>query len=139
MRGSQGQRQDGDHRPSAAERRHRRDRDIRQLVRAERRVAQEVQNLRRQEQDQELAEKGQPCVIACGDGVLYDDDSRSIICENELVIAGADLSEEELWENASSCRDSYHAFMSFGTEEEKRKAFADLIRRQRLLFEGVVK
>lgn len=88
---------------------------------------------------QELAEKGQPCVIACGDGVLYDDDSRSIICENELVIAGADLSEEELWENASSCRDSYHAFMSFGTEEEKRKAFADLIRRQRLLFEGVVK
>lgn len=88
---------------------------------------------------QELAEKGQPCVIACGDGVLYDDDSRSIICENELVIAGADLSEEELWEKASSCRDSYHAFMSFGTEEEKRKAFADLIRRQRLLFEGVAK
>jgi hypothetical protein len=29
--------------------------------------------------------------------------------------------------------------MSFGTEEEKRKAFGDLIRRQRLLFEGVVK
>lgn len=88
---------------------------------------------------QELAEKGKPCVIACGDGVLYDDDSRSIICENELVIAGEDLSEEALWENASSCSDSYHAFMSFGTEEEKRKAFANLIRRQRLLFEGVAK
>ena len=88
---------------------------------------------------QELAEKGQPCVVACGDGVLYDDDSRGIICENRLVIAGEDLSEEELWKNASACPDSYHAFMSFGTEEEKRKAFGDLIRRQRLLFEGVVK
>lgn len=87
----------------------------------------------------DLAEKGRPCVIACGDGVLYDDDSRSIICENELVIAGADLSEEQLWENASSCQDSYHAFMSFGTEKDKRKAFGDLIRRQRLLFEGVMK
>lgn len=88
---------------------------------------------------QELAEKGNPCVVACGDGVLYDDDSRRIICENELVIAGADLSEEELWENASSGPDSYHAFMSFGTEEDKRKAFGDLISRQRLLFEGVAK
>jgi shikimate kinase len=88
---------------------------------------------------QELAENGQPCVVACGDGVLYDDDSRGIICENQLVIAGADLSEEQLWENASRCRDSYHAFMSFGTEEEKRNAFRDLIRRQRLLFEGALK
>ena len=88
---------------------------------------------------QELAQKGQPCVVACGDGVLYDDDSRSIISENQLVIAGADLSEEQLWETASSCQDSYHAFMSFGTEEDKRKAFGDLIRRQRLLFEGASK
>jgi hypothetical protein len=85
-----------------------------------------------------IAEKN-ASVVACGDGVLYDDDSRSIICENQLVIAGAELSEEELWENASSRQDSYHAFMSFGTEEEKRKAFGDLIRRQRLLFEGVLK
>lgn len=85
---------------------------------------------------QELSEKGDPCVIACGDGVLYDDDSREIILENELVIAGEGLSEEALWQNASAVTDSYHAFMSFGTEEQKRAAFGDLIRRQRALFAG---
>ena len=86
-----------------------------------------------------LSESGAPCVIACGDGVLYDDDSRGVILENELVLAGEDLSEEELWENASACEDSYHAFMSFGTEEEKRAAFGDLIQRQRSLFEKTLR
>ena len=83
----------------------------------------------------ELSEAGSPCVVACGDGVLYDDDSREIISENELIIAGSGLSEEELWENAKADADTYHAFMSFGTEEEKRAAFGDLIRRQRSMFE----
>ena len=83
----------------------------------------------------ELSESGAPCVVACGDGVLYDDDSREIIRENELVIAGSELSEDELWNNASACDDSYHAFMSFGTEDEKRAAFTNLIRRQRSMFE----
>lgn len=88
---------------------------------------------------QELSDKGLSCVVACGDGVLYDDDSRDIIRKNELVFAGADLSESQLWENASACQDSYHAFMSFGTEEQKRAAFNDLIRRQRSLIEGELK
>ena len=88
---------------------------------------------------QELSDAGAPCVVACGDGVLYDDDSRGIILANELVIAGEDLSEEDLWLKASASKDSYHAFMSFGTEEEKRAAFGDLIRRQRSLFEGAKK
>ena len=88
---------------------------------------------------QELAEAGTPCVVACGDGVLYDDDSRGIILENKLVISGEDLSEEELWQTASERKDSYHAFMSFGTAEEQRAAFGDLIRRQRALIEGVRK
>ena len=83
----------------------------------------------------ELHDKGDPCVVACGDGILYDDDCRAIIRENKLVIAGSDLSEEALWANASARDDSYHAFMSFGTEEQKRAAFRDLIRRQRSLFE----
>ena len=88
---------------------------------------------------QELAEEGASCVVACGDGVLYDDDSRRIILENRLVIAGEGLSEEALWRTASECKDSYHAFMSFGTAEEKRAAFGDLIRRQRAMIEGVKK
>lgn len=83
----------------------------------------------------ELSERGAPCVVACGDGVLYDDDSRGIIRENELVIAGTGLTEDELWAGAKADEATYHAFMSFGTESEKRAAFTDLIRRQRSMFE----
>jgi len=76
-------------------------------------------------------------VIACGDGVLYDDDSREIILRHELVIAGKEMTIDELWENAKAIEDSYHAFMAFGTEEEKRAAFEQLIQRQRNLFAQV--
>ena len=76
-------------------------------------------------------------VIACGDGVLYDDDSREIALGQELVIAGEGMTTEELWENAKAAEDSYHAFMAFGTEDEKRAAFEELIRRQKNLFEQV--
>ena len=76
-------------------------------------------------------------VIACGDGVLYDDDSREIILRHELVIAGKEMTIDELWENAKAIDDSYHAFMAFGTEEEKRAAFEQLIQRQRNLFAQV--
>ena len=83
----------------------------------------------------ELSSGASHCVVSCGDGVLYDDDSREIIRSGELVVAGTDLSEDELWENAKADAGTYHAFMSFGTEEEKRTAFGDLIRRQRSMFE----
>lgn len=76
-------------------------------------------------------------VIACGDGVLYDDDSREIISRHELVIAGEEMTTEGLWENAKAIEDSYHAFMAFGTEKEKRAAFEQLIQRQRNLFAQV--
>ena len=80
---------------------------------------------------------GAGLVIACGDGVLYDDDSREIISHHELVIAGEEMTTDELWENAKAIEDSYHAFMAFGTEKEKRAAFEQLIQRQRNLFAQV--
>ena len=85
----------------------------------------------------DAAGNGAGLVIACGDGVLYDDDSREIILRHELVIAGEDITTDELWENAKAIDDSYHAFMAFGTEEEKRAAFEQLIQRQRNLFAQV--
>ena len=85
----------------------------------------------------DAAGNGAGLVIACGDGVLYDDDSREIISRHELVIAGEDMTTDELWENAKAIEDSYHAFMSFGTEEEKRAALEQLIQRQRNLFAQV--
>ncbi|MBQ3465911.1 MAG: hypothetical protein IJH22_03165 [Firmicutes bacterium] len=82
----------------------------------------------------ELSENGTSCVVACGDGVLYDEMSRDISLANELVIVGLDMTTGDLWDNAKAEEESYHAFMSFGSEEEKRGAFEKLIERQRALF-----
>ena len=85
----------------------------------------------------ELADSGRELVVSCGDGVLYDDDSRNIILQGTLVIAGENLSPDQLWEEARLLEDSYHAFMAFGTQEEKRRAFDNLIQRQKILFGGL--
>lgn len=85
----------------------------------------------------ELADSGRELVVFCGDGVLYDDDSRNIILQGKLVIEGEDLSEDQLWENACLQEDSYHAFMAFGTQEDKRRAFDSFIERQKILFGGL--
>ena len=76
-------------------------------------------------------------VVACGDGILYDEDSRDLILRHELVIAGETLSVEQLWENARQDEDTYHAFMKFGSEEEKRIKFEEQHRRQAILFEKI--
>ncbi len=73
-------------------------------------------------------------VVLCGDGVLHDDMSRDLIITHTLVVAGGDMSCDELWENAKDIEGSTHAFMHFGTEEKKRAAFDDLYERQRVLF-----
>lgn len=82
----------------------------------------------------ELSDDGASCVVACGDGVLYDEMSRDIALANELVIAGFDMTTDALWDNAKADAETYHAFMNFGSEEEKRDAFEKLIERQRALF-----
>ncbi|MDO4176267.1 MAG: shikimate kinase [Bacillota bacterium] len=84
----------------------------------------------------ELAKADKALVLACGDGVLHDEDSRAIIAEGRLIIAGEDMSPDALWENARMQTDTYHAFMSFGTDEDKRKAFDSLLERQKKLFGG---
>ena len=73
-------------------------------------------------------------VIACGDGILYDEDTRALILEHQLVIAGEDRTLDELWEQAKQDVATYHAFMKFGTEEEKRAAFEAHHGRQEKLF-----
>ncbi|MBQ6400682.1 MAG: hypothetical protein IJI20_00200 [Firmicutes bacterium] len=73
-------------------------------------------------------------VIACGDGVLYDDQSRDLIRDFGLVIAGEEMSRDCLWERARKDENTWHAFMKFGTDEEKRAAFDEYHRRQQNLF-----
>lgn len=78
-------------------------------------------------------------VVACGDGVLLDDMSRELILGYTLVITGADMTCEALWENARADVESCHAFMHFGTEEKRREAFEKLFERQRALFMPYIK
>lgn len=73
-------------------------------------------------------------VVLCGDGVLHDDMSRDIILQHELIVLGGDMTCEELWKNAKITEDSCHAFMSFGSDEDKRAAFEKLYERQRVLY-----
>ena len=84
----------------------------------------------------ECAAKG--IVVWCGDGVLHDEMSREIALGGELVIAGEDMTEDELWENACQTEKSYHAFMAFGSNEQKRESFHRLIERQRTLFQKII-
>ena len=76
-------------------------------------------------------------VVYCGDGVLNDEMSRDIILKHRLVIAGADMSVDELWENAKKTKDPAHAFMHFGSEGSRKKAFEDLYSRQRALYDSI--
>ena len=41
-----------------------------------------------------------PAVVACGDGVLLDDMSASLIKEHELIILDMDTDVDVLWQNA---------------------------------------
>lgn len=96
-----------------------------------------------QEKLQNEGEEESGVVVACGDGILYDDDSRAIIETAQLVICGMDMSEEELWGEALKKQDSYHAFMSMPAEEgspsyqQKRERFNKLIERQKELFRRI--
>lgn len=76
-------------------------------------------------------------VVCCSDGVLLDEMSRDIILKHSLIIAGTELTENDLWENALKIKDPSHAFMHFGTNESKRKAFKELYKRQHLLFSSI--
>ena len=69
-------------------------------------------------------------VICCSDGVLHNDMSQSIINEHTLIIVGRDMSCNQLWQNASESESSYHAFLHFGTEKERREAFNSFYERQ---------
>lgn len=84
-----------------------------------------------------IASGAKGAVICCGDGVLNDEMSAEIIKSHRLVIVGADMTADQLWENAKSQKESVHAFMHFGSEDSRRKAFEELYERQRALYSSV--
>lgn len=73
-------------------------------------------------------------VVCCGDGVLLDEMSKDLIKQHSILIIGSDLPQETLWQNAQKDKNTYHAFMHFGTEEKRRTLFNALLEKQRALF-----
>lgn len=76
-------------------------------------------------------------VIYCGDGVLNDEMSFDIMKKHNIVIAGTDMTTEQLWANAKNIKNSYHAFLHFGSEDSQKKAFEDLYARQNILYRSL--
>lgn len=73
-------------------------------------------------------------VVCCGDGVIFDDMNRDILKKNQVVIADADLSPEELWERAKNSTDSVYAFMHQADEVLKKEKFMELYRQRKDLY-----
>lgn len=76
-------------------------------------------------------------VIACGDGILYDEQTRELILDHDLIIVGDGLKPDRLWEGALADEETWHAFMLFGSDKEKRAAFEAYHERQKELFSQV--
>ena len=76
-------------------------------------------------------------VVCCGDGVLNDEMSRELILRHYLLFAGIDMSPKQLWRRALDIDEPIHAFMYFGSEEEKEQAFYELYERQQKLYESI--
>ena len=73
-------------------------------------------------------------VVACSDGILYDEETRELILQHDLVIAGEGMDPDRLWKGALADSDTWHAFMHFGSEEERRAKFDANYHAQRILF-----
>lgn len=73
-------------------------------------------------------------VVACSDGILYDEETRDLILQHDLVIAGEGTDPDRLWKGALADSDTWHAFMHFGSEEERRARFDANYHAQRILF-----
>lgn len=77
-------------------------------------------------------------IVVCGDGIILDDDSRDLIKKQNVIVAGLEERNDELWARAKDDKKSYYAFMSETDEEVKYAGFCELCDRRRRLYEAFV-
>ena len=65
--------------------------------------------------------KREDLVVVCGDGALFDEMCRELMEQDEIIIADADKTADELWLAAKDDRSIPYAFMQLGSEDEKKK------------------
>lgn len=81
----------------------------------------------------ELAEKS-GIVVCCGDGVVLDDMSLGILRKNDVLVADANLTPEELWEKAKKLENPIYAFMHQSDETSKKEKFMELYEQRKPLY-----
>ncbi|MEA4921956.1 MAG: shikimate kinase [Eubacteriaceae bacterium] len=78
----------------------------------------------------ELAESGRSdkegYVCSCSDGILFDPMCSELMKKGRILIADADMSVDDLWEQAKNDTDLPYAFMSDPNENTKKKKFMEL-------------
>ncbi len=74
-------------------------------------------------------------VVICGDGIVLDDMNRQILEQNSVVVADAEKSAQELWENALRNQEqSPYAFMHQSDNQQKKEKFMDLYEQRKSLY-----
>jgi shikimate kinase len=79
-------------------------------------------------------------VVACGDGIVLDEMNVRLLKEHRVVVADAEKSPEQLWENccADSGKDTLpYAFLHHGSTAEKKEKFTSLYMARRALYQQV--
>ncbi len=72
-------------------------------------------------------------VVACGDGIVLDDDNRNLLTKERVVIAQDSL--ENLWQNALKRSDTIYAFLSQKDQSEAYDHFVRLYHQRKPLFD----
>ncbi|MEG0829510.1 MAG: shikimate kinase [Anaerovoracaceae bacterium] len=65
-------------------------------------------------------------VVACGDGIIFDEMNVDILKNNQVIVADKNLTVEELWQQAMEQDESPYAFMQLSTLSEQKEKFYDL-------------
>lgn len=77
-------------------------------------------------------------VIACGDGIIFDDMCAEILTENTVIVADHDLTCDQLWEKALSAEAPPYAFWLSSDEQEKYKRFCELYESRKPLYDKFI-
>ncbi|MGI6721254.1 MAG: shikimate kinase [Anaerovoracaceae bacterium] len=77
-------------------------------------------------------------VCACSDGILLDPMCADLARKGNIVIADADLTAEELWDQAKDDASIPYAFMMDADEERKKEKFLRMYELRKQVYEEFI-
>lgn len=77
-------------------------------------------------------------VVACGDGIILDDENKELLKNNAVVLADADKNVEELWQRCREKDNIPYAFMHEKDEVQKKDRFYALYESRKPLYNSFI-